>query len=168
RRRGGGGRVAASAGRYGERSCGAGLVEPKTSPLGCRGTVAAAACRTVPRPGRGTSRAQGLAFRTPSRLADHEGSTQRAWTSVSRGPGAAGGWLVTTAWESRRRTTGSVLGTVHINACESAYVPAGADLPGRRPAYRQPRAGATWLRVASVPWAVWSAACWLRTVRRGV
>ncbi len=59
---------------------------------GCRGTVAAAACRTVPRPGRGTSRAQGLVLRMPSRLADLEGSTQRASTSDSRGPGAAGGW----------------------------------------------------------------------------
>src|ERR1035438_3896713 len=44
----------------------------------CRGTVATAACRTVPRPGRGTSRAQGLVLRTPSRLADLQGSTQRA------------------------------------------------------------------------------------------
>src|SRR6516164_7630425 len=49
-----------AAGRYGERPSGAGLVEPKTPPLQCRGTAAAAACRTVPRPGRGTSRAEGL------------------------------------------------------------------------------------------------------------
>ena len=39
RHRRGGGRVADSAGRYGERWSGAGLVKPKTSPLGCRGTV---------------------------------------------------------------------------------------------------------------------------------
>src|SRR5207245_10380472 len=78
------------AGRYGERPSGAGLVEPQASPLECRGTVATAACRTVPRPGRGTSRAQVLVLRTPSRLADLQGSTQRAPASVSRGPGAAG------------------------------------------------------------------------------
>src|SRR5580704_736614 len=44
--------------------------------------------------GRGEepSRAQGLVLRTPSRLADLQGSTQQASDSVSRGPGAAGGW----------------------------------------------------------------------------
>src|ERR1700691_1725003 len=121
RRRRGGGRVAASAGRYGERPSGAGLVEPQTSPLECRGTVATAACRTVPRPGRGTSRAQGLVLRTPSRLADLQGSTQRASTSVPRGPGATGGW-------ASNHATGKVvvgrparfLATAHVNACEGA------------------------------------------------
>src|SRR6267378_6094555 len=117
RRRRGGGRVADSAGRYGERSSGAGLVEPKTPPLKCRGMVATAACRTVPRPGRGTSRAQGVLIRMPSRLADLQRSTQRASTSVSRGPGAAGGW-------GGDHGTGKVvverparlLGTTHLNA----------------------------------------------------
>src|SRR3984893_12109362 len=96
-------------------------VEPQSPPLECRGTVATAACRTVPRPGRGTSRAEGLVLRTPSRLADLQGSTQRTSASVSHGPGDAGGWAGNHGTgESRRRTTGSVLGYRYVNACEGA------------------------------------------------
>src|SRR5258708_2729294 len=40
-----------------------------TSPLECRETVATPAGRTIPPPGRGTSRAQGLALLTPGLLA---------------------------------------------------------------------------------------------------
>ena len=43
---------------------------------------------------------------------------------LSRGPGAAGGWLITTTRGSRRRTTGSALGYLaYDNACEGASFP---------------------------------------------
>ena len=91
----------------------------------CRGPVATAACRTVPRTGRGTSRAEGRCFerRADSRICgDLRGSTQRASAGLSRGPGTASGWADDHGtMESRRRTTGSVLGyLVHLNACEGA------------------------------------------------
>ena len=68
-----------------------------------------------PAAGRVTSRAQGLVLRTPSRLADLQGSTQRASISATCSPGAAGRW-------AGDHGTGKVvvgrparfLGTVHV------------------------------------------------------
>ena len=132
RRRRGGGRVAASAGRYGERPSGAGLVEPQTSPLECRGTRQRQHAAQSRGRGEEHPRAQGLVLRTPSRIADLQRSTQRASTNVSHGPGTAGGW------EGDHRMRKVVVRrpvrfwcTAHLNACESAKFPGRAV--GERP-----------------------------------
>jgi len=71
--------------------------------------------------GRGTSRGTGPGTSNAEPACGSQGSTQQALTSVSRGPGSAGGGgLVTTAREvAVTRRLGS-LGTTHVNACAGA------------------------------------------------
>ena len=96
RRRRRGGRVAASAGRHGERPSGAGLVEPRTPPLQCRARVAAAACRTAPPDGRGRSEAPAWCLERRAACGS-EGSTPRVSAISSRERRATTGGPVTSA-----------------------------------------------------------------------
>src|SRR6185437_10130505 len=80
----------------------AGLVEPKTSPLVCRGTVAAAACRSPATgamnvPGNGPDAMNAEPNRGSPR------SAQRAPAGLSLSPGTPTGGLMTTARRSRHR-----------------------------------------------------------------
>src|SRR6266704_3141590 len=71
---------------------GDGLVEPQTSPLECRGTVATAACRTVPRPGeeRPEHRAWCFERRAGLRISKDRRSGPRQAPYAD--PEPAGGW----------------------------------------------------------------------------
>ena len=62
------GRVAGSAGRYGECPSGAGLVEPQTPPLECPARCRGGMPHAVRRPARRTSRGEGLGGHSETRL----------------------------------------------------------------------------------------------------